>query len=103
MPASSASSSDQPFAATALPLTLPLDPGEVSEVESALPDDDIGQPDEMDLISGGKVLRLNIAPPGQPARPACGCFAKGWKHIVDPGPWLKFCGHPACNKAVWYD
>ena len=104
---SPASSSDQPSALHTLQPASAPDPGEVSEAESALPDEDVGQLDEIDLISAlggpGKVLHLNISAPGQPARPACGCFAKGWKHIVDPGPALKFCRHPACNKAVWYD
>ena len=88
LPEPSASSSDQPSAVTALPVTLSApDPGEVSEAES----EDLGQPDEISLISSlqGKVLHLNVAGPGCPPHPACGCFAKGWKHVLEPEPALR--------------
>ena len=95
-------SSDAPVVADALPVTsVAPAPGDVSEAES----EDLGQPDEVNLISAlqGKVLHLNVSGPGCPPRPACGCFAKGWKHVLEPGPACQFCRHPACNKAVWYD
>ena len=95
-------SSDAPVVADALPVTsVAPAPGDVSEAES----EDLGQPDEVNLISAlqGKVLHLNVSGPGCPPRPACGCFAKGWKHVLEPGPAFQFCRHPACNKAVWYD
>ena len=100
--APSASSLDPPSAVAVSPVALAApDPGEISEAES----EDLGQPDEISLISAlqGKVLHLNVAGPGCPPHPACGCFAKGWKHVLEPGPAFQFCRHPACNKAVWYD